>query len=215
MKTIRIDQPKITFDYPLEQLETIEAGVDYEYQECINAELASKVLRSVGFDGCRILNALALNLKLETSQFLDCWLRGGDWSAAELLDCGLRRVSIDAVRASGISLAGCSFKSVQFSGCKLDFANFRQASLHTVSFFDCELDQADFSGAKLTNVVFTQCNLSGADFSGGAYNNVDLRTSQLSGLKGVATLAGVTIDTPQLVGLLPQVALELGIELEG
>lgn len=214
MKAIRIDQPKIAFDYSLEPLEAIEPGVDYEYVESQNAEITSMVLRSVGFDGCRIINTLALNLKLETSQFLDSWIRGGDWSAAEFIDCGLRRISIDAVRASGLSLAGCSLKSVQFSGCKLDFANFRQASLANVSFFDCELDQADFSGANLTNVAFTKCNLSGADFSGGSYNNVDLRTSQLTSIKGVATLAGVTVDTTQLVGLLPQLALELGIEVE-
>jgi uncharacterized protein YjbI with pentapeptide repeats len=70
-----------------------------------------------------------------------------------------------------------------------------------------------FPVAQLSNVIFTNCDLTSADFSGAKITSADLRGNTLVSLKGVAGLKGATINTEQLISLMPEFAAALGIEV--
>src|SRR5436190_1894846 len=81
----------------------------------------------------------------------------------------------------------------------LDGELFRMARLERVVFADCRLDEADFYGATLASVVFERWSLAGASFDAATCTRSEIHGGDLSGLVGVAGLAGVRMAWPEVV----------------
>jgi uncharacterized protein YjbI with pentapeptide repeats len=124
-------------------------------------------------------------------------------------------VRIIGSRLTGIDLSRSTIKDVVFENCKLDMANFRFAKLTRVRFVNCALFETDFQAAELSGVEFQDSQLEKVEFHHCKLRAVDARTSQLFDIRGWQSLKGLTIDTTQLVTVAPQLALELGLTIEG
>lgn len=130
-------------------------------------------------------------------------------------EASVLRSHFEQVRLTGTDLSRAALKDVAFVGCKLDLANFRFAKLERVKFIDCMLHETDFQGAGLTNVVFQNCQLEKVEFAQCNLKDVDARSSWLYNIRGWSSLRGLILDTSQLVTLGPELALELGLRIEG
>ena len=139
--------------------------------------------------------------ELDGARFTKCHLIDCDFSGASMRDASLYDVEFRGCRLSGVIMSGASMRGVRFVECKLDDANFRMATGDKVWFEDSVLIGADFYSASLPGTVFARCDLSGVEFSKCAIADGDLRGSRLDGIKGAIALAGVTIDSAQLVPL--------------
>ncbi len=214
MKAITITTPKLNDVLNTSNKTDFSAAADMTNCQWHELDIAAETYRSAGLEGCRFEAIQATGALFQSCQFLDCELIGGDMTAVHADSNGFERVLFGKVRAGGIDLAAASLKHVDFSGCKLTMANFRQAELRNVVFRDCDLSKADFRGALLTNVAFISCTMEATEMQGVKCSNVDLRRSTLTGLVGVASLKGATLSTVQLMGLAPDLAMELEILIE-
>jgi uncharacterized protein YjbI with pentapeptide repeats len=178
------------------------------------------------------------------SRFTECAFTGVTFDGGQLRRCRLsdvwfgesRFVAFDMAESSFVDawFSGCVLAGVQafsaglrrvvFRDCKLDSVNFRESSLTEVTFADCVLREVDFGGARLKKVRFPGCQLTGADFTKVRCTDVDLRGATLGGTAaggtaagiraGYESLAGVRIDTLQLMALAPYLAHHLGIAVD-
>jgi uncharacterized protein YjbI with pentapeptide repeats len=188
--------PDLASDDPVE----LDAAALAGDREIEGVALAPTALDDADFRGIRVIDVSAERLSATS----------GDWRAA-----GLLRVDLREARLTGLDLGEARLREVRFRGCKLDYVNFRHAAIEYVSFEDCVLAHADFQGAKLDSVRFEGCALAEADFSKATLSRVDLRGSELAGIGGsLLGLAGAVVDSLQLMDLAPQLAAELGIQVE-
>ncbi len=152
--------------------------------------------------------------KLEKFGLSDVLLKGCDFSAATCADGSWLRVHVKGGRLTGVDLSNAALKDVIFEDCKLDLANFRASKLTRVQFVRCHLKETDFQMATLNNVSFVSSELEKVAFSRVTLKNVDARTSQLFDIRGWSSLKGLTIDSMQLVGVAPELANEIGLQIE-
>lgn len=165
-------------------------------------------------DTVRLIEPDLTAARLREGSWTDVEVSGGQLAGLDLTGTSLRRVRLLRPRLSGAVLAEAELKDVIIRDAKLDLANFRHATLTRVRFIDCQLTEAAFGGAKLFDVTFTGCDLSSAEFSAANLRQVDFHGSTLTSLQGVAGLRGGTVNADQMIGLLPELAAELGIKLE-
>ncbi|HEY3879082.1 MAG TPA: pentapeptide repeat-containing protein [Trebonia sp.] len=160
-----------------------------------------------GFDGGRLRRA----------RLSDVWFGETRLVAADLAETSLTDAWFSGCVLAGVQAFSSVARRVLLRGCKLDSVNFRDTRLTDVVFEDCVLRDVDFGSAKLLRVRFTGSQLSGVDFTRASCKDVDLRGARLGsedtpGIKaGYDSLAGVTIDMPQLMTIAPLLAHHLGI----
>jgi uncharacterized protein YjbI with pentapeptide repeats len=150
---------------------------------------------------------------LERTSFSDVAFANCDLIATSFPEASWRRVLIKGSRASGLQLQSSTLKDVSFVECKLNLANFRFAKLSNVVFQDCILDEVDFYAAELCRVDFRRCSLGKTQFSSARLRHVDLRTSDVLSVMGISSLSGAMIDSTQLIGLAPRLAVELKLHV--
>lgn len=172
-------------------------------------DISNIIIKSFNANEIRLEKVNATEAKLEKTGFSDVEILSCTLIASSLPESSWRRVFVKESRCSGLQLQTSTLKDVTFSDRKLNLANFRLSKLKDVHFKNCVLDEADFYAALLENVNFTNCSLIKTEFSTSKLMNVDLRTSDLSGILGIGSLAGATIDSIQLALLAPQLAYQL------
>lgn len=148
-------------------------------------------------------------LRISDSELKTCDLSGTRCSGASLI-----RVHIIGGRLTGVDFSRSNLKDVIFEGCKLDMANFRASVLRRVTFVDCMLSETDFQNAELHDVTFDTSTLQKVAFDQAAVHGIDARTSQLLDVRGWRYLKGLKLTSVQLMGVAPQLALELGIIID-
>jgi uncharacterized protein YjbI with pentapeptide repeats len=161
--------------------------------------------------GMRVEGARHAGDAFERARFVDVDLVRCDLSGCDFSETVWHRVTLTDFRCSSIELGQATLRDVTFADCKLDDANLRLAKLQRVRFASCVLAGAELIGAQLDKVAFPASDLAGADMSNVRCVEVDLRGARLDGVRGVASLAGATIGTDQLIGFAPALAQALGI----
>jgi len=82
------------------------------------------------------------------------------------------------------------------------------------AFTDCSLVDADFGGARLEDVRLEHCDLRTAQFAKASLQDVHLIGCELEGIRGAASMAGVTISPEAALAFALSLFAELGIRLE-
>lgn len=160
------------------------------------------------FERCNFGDILFEKLAVWDSRLQGCELSGSRIFKAELL-----RSQIADCRFTGAQLGEGSVEDVVFSGCKIDMTSLRRCKLTRVVFRDCVLDDADFNEAQLTDVVFDACSLRRTDFSQAQLARVEF-ASDLSEIRGAASLKGAIISAEQLPVIAPLLCVALGIQVK-
>lgn len=172
-----------------------------------------------------------LDARLRRSHLENLDLTGVVWEDVNVVGCRFERVDLTASR-----LTGLTFERVHFIGCKLTWAHLAESTLDNVLFENCRLDAATldevrtvgptgFTGCVLVNAVIRDCRLGQmsmvdcrlrqASFESCDLRGADLRGNRLSGVSGVSSLRGVTIEPAQLPELTDAVMRDLGVIVRG
>ncbi len=188
-------------------------------QELLNvaiedADFTNVQTNSLAIDSSRLARVSLASGKIKHLNLTDVSADGIMMFGAVFDGSGWLRVEVSGGVLSGMAVTASNLKDVIFRKAKLDLTNFRASKLKNVMFTECNMREADFYGAKLTGVVFENCDLDGAVFDAANFENVRFPGSNLSGIKGVLSMHGVSIDAVQLVVLAPILASELGIKVE-
>ena len=199
-------------------LETLEAPQVPDSAILENAEITSlawpaQIIKRLSVETIRLTQPDLTSSQLRDSTWTDVEMAGGQLGGLDIKGSGWRRTYIRTARMSGVNFAEAELKDVTFEDAKLNLANFRHAKLTRVQFLRCHLDESSFSGARLTDVTFTNCDMTSVEFEGARLKQTDLRSSHLEGVLGIAGLAGATITTEQMIGLLPQLASHFEIDV--
>lgn len=166
------------------------------------------------FDESALDRTVLINAALDEISLMDTEVRGCDLSAAILASGAGDRVRFTHCRMQGVDLSHAALKNITFSDCKLSLANFRFTKLQHVLFEDCILTETDFQLANLRDVTFRNCHLEKTIFIQSTISNTDLRSSHLENIRGWQNLKGATISYEQLTMVAPELAVELGINVD-
>ena len=177
----------------------------------MSQEPSRLVLEDGEAKGLRVEGARHAGDAFERARLVDVQLVRCDLSGCDFSETVWHRVTLTDCRCSSIELGQATLREVTFADSKLDDANLRLAKLQHVRFASCVLAGAELVGAQLQKVAFPASDLAGADLSNARCVEVDLRGARLDGVRGVASLAGATIGTDQLIGFAPALAQALGI----
>lgn len=188
--------------------------VTFEPGEYLEVNWPGQAARRLILESLRFVDPDFTATQLRDGGWTDVEISGGMLAGLDVTRSSLRRVRFGRGRLSGLVVVEAELRDVTFVDAKLDLANFRHAKLKNVEFRNCELTGASFSGSHLTDVKFTNCDLTRAEFSGAKHQRTDLRSSTLAEILGLSGLAGATISTEQMVGLLPEFAAALEIKVE-
>lgn len=170
--------------------------------------------RGLEVEQSRLTRVRLNDARLVKSTFHDCVLTQCDLANLHADECGLRRSELVECRGTGLVFIDGMVKDVTVRGCRLDLTTWRATTFTTAVFKDCDLRRADFVGADLRGAVFDGCDLSGAQFSNAKMAGARLVDCDLTGLGGVASLAGATVRADDLQALTELLAEALGITVE-
>ncbi len=179
---------------------------DFSHAQAPDAAIIASRLTTVALTGS----------VLDRLHVADCVVSDSEWSGVAADACELTRVEFQRCRMSGVVLSRARMRDVRFVDCRLDGASLRMARGTRVAFEGCDLRGADAYELALEEARFDACDLTGADLSAAKLGGVRLVGSTLAELRGAKALAGVVIDSSQVVavGLSLMAALEITIDDE-
>ena len=159
-------------------------------------------------------------------------LIGVGLTAADLRNERVSSCEFERVDLSGAVFSGVTFDRCRFVGCRLTGVRFSDVTLNNVLFEECRLDYANLdavrcsgpvgilrcnladavlTGCRLSTVVVSSCGLSGAELRDCDLRGADLRNNDLTGLSGLESLRGITVDEGQLADLTVLTVRELDL----
>ena len=193
---------------------TLASEDEWDGELVASADLTGCVAERVTVSACelrgvRFTGAELRALDLRDTRAVDCELSGALMNKASF-----RRVELVNCRMAGIDLSNATLEDVRVSECKLDGANLRFASSKNTALTDCSLVDADLAGARLEDVRLEHCDLRTAQFAKASLQDVHLIGCELEGIRGAASMAGVTISPEAALAFALSLFAELGIRLE-
>ena len=112
------------------------------------------------------------------------WLRGAQFTDADLAGCDLSMATVTGSHLCRTNLAGADFTCAMLNGAQIAHCSFRNVTLNRTSFEDavlvgCDFEGVEFAGAKFRNArlpgcLFTGSTMHGADFSGASLRRTGL-----------------------------------------
>ncbi len=194
---------------------------DFTETDLSDSTLYGASMTGIDGTGMKMVNAMAMKLRLKEAWMDNCDLSEADLSQANLKDANVEGSIGVGVILSNAKLRGLNAKNVKWQDCELV-----EATAHKADFTDADLSRADFTalhgadmifnGAKLDSVVanqarlagslfqgaslvgarFVGANLQGVDFTGADLSNADLTGANLSGalLQGAKIAGAVLVD---------------------
>ncbi|RBQ14521.1 hypothetical protein DP939_40370 [Spongiactinospora rosea] len=161
----------------------------------------------------RVQRVVFHGLRVSSVEFVDCELSELRWS-----DSKLSRVKFTNCKLLGAAFDDVTLDDVMFERCRLDYAGFasspavnRYRGAGGLIFTGCSLQEAAFTGVDLSRALFDECELRRTEFVGGHLRGCDLRGQDLSAIRGVGSLKGVTIERSQVHQLGEALAAELDV----
>jgi hypothetical protein len=180
----------------------------------VRGDFSGQVATDVEITESHMIEARLVGVEVERLRVTDVIFDDCDLSGALLMDAVLTRVELRRCRMSGLVIAGARLRDVRFVECKLDDANFRMTTSERVEFDRTILRSSDFYAATLGSARFFDCDLTMAQFSRAELRGARLHGSALDDILGAESLAGVTIDSGQIVPLGLRLFAALGIEVD-
>lgn len=181
-------------------------GFHYGDRELRALSLADTHLIDGRVRGLRAERVQLEHLRVDSVEFTGCELSSLRWS-----DSKLSRTVFRDCKLMGAVFENVTLDNVLFENCRLDYSTLARVRANgSVIFCRCSLREATFASADLTGSLFDDCDLRQAEFDGGKHRGLDLRGNDLSQLRGLASLKGMTIDRTQT----PQLAEALAAELD-
>ena len=164
----------------------------------ISHDLSGQRLRRLDVSECRFTGCRLTGADLEGARLIDVELVDCELSGTSLVDAVLKRVELRNCRLSGALLTGAKLRDVLVVECRADFLNMRMSVDERVTFERTMLPDADFYGARLETCRMFDCDLSSVEFSTATFVDTRLHGSDLSSLRGIENVRGVTIDPDQV-----------------
>ena len=161
-------------------------------------DLSGQRLRRLDISECRLIGCRLTGADLEGARLLDVELVDCELSGTSLVDAVLKRVELRNCRLSGALLTSAKLRDVLVVECRADFLNLRMSVDERVTFERTMLADADFYGARLETCRLFDCDLSSVEFSTASFVDTRLHGSDLSSLRGIENVRGVTIDPDQV-----------------
>ena len=161
---------------------SLAAGAHVEGVVVRGADLRAGDLSGLRLGECELEEVTLDEARLAGAGATDVVVRGGSWANVRAERSTLRRVRVERLRATGVTLSEAELVDVDVSEARLDLATFRLARLERVAFVDCRLDEADFGGARLVSVRFDRCSLTRAVLTGSQLERCELASCDVSGL---------------------------------
>jgi uncharacterized protein YjbI with pentapeptide repeats len=113
----------------------------------------------------------------------------------------LERVAFVGCRMTGVVLSGSALRDVRVTDSRADLANFRMMRASYLLVERTSLREGEFYGAVLERSALLDCDLGAADFTSASLTEVDVHGSDVTGLRGAASLAGARIGVDQAIPL--------------
>jgi uncharacterized protein YjbI with pentapeptide repeats len=190
-------------------------GLDGAFQLFVQGrDFSNADLAEAEIEQCRLSKVSLAGVRGSGTTLVDCEIDQSDLANAVFEGGGLRRVRVTDCRLTGLTFLDGMVRDVTFRASKVDMVNFRSSTLLNVAFVGCDLTRADFYGTDLRGAVFTDCVLTGAQFSQAKMTGTRLAGCDLSGIGGVASMAGASIRADDVMALTELFAAELGITIE-
>ena len=189
------------------------SGQQFEQIALQACDLSGRDARDLRLDNVRLHETDLSELEARGFTLRDGVVTNGTWSNIQAIEGAFVRVEAVGVRATGANFSEATLSDVLFSNCRLDLALFRFAKLDRVVFDGCRIEDADFYGATFTSVVFEHCFLTNADFDRATFRRCEVRGGDLSGLRGVESLRGVRMGSPEVMQIAPLLADAHGIAI--
>ncbi|MHB8296359.1 MAG: pentapeptide repeat-containing protein [Acidimicrobiales bacterium] len=188
-------------------------GTEWTSQE-VRGDFTGQVGDGLELSQCRVIGATLTATRLDRARIVDTVFENCDLSGAALGEASLTRVAFADCRMLGVITPQAVLRDVRFTDCRMDGASLRMVVGERVMFEHCELTGADFYAARLAQACLFDCNLVGAELSQANFEGARLHGSTLQGLKGGASLQGVTIESTQVLAVAMQVLAGLGITID-
>ncbi|ROO86677.1 pentapeptide repeat protein [Actinocorallia herbida] len=210
-------KPRSLTDLPYARFLAAADGPPVRSGDYETVHFADLDLTGVQADGARFLESAFSSVdltdaRLRNALFNEVWMQSGRLVGTNLAESRWLDSEVCVASLAGTALYGAELTRVAFFGCKLVAVNLREARLRDVVFADCSLDGVDLTGATLTNVSFPGSTLHDVALDRTTMRHVDLRQARdLSFQAGRDSLAGLTVNPHQLLGLAPAFAQILGV----
>jgi uncharacterized protein YjbI with pentapeptide repeats len=170
------------------------AGARIDRSLFLGGDLTETVWRNLTLRGCRLENV--------------------DLSGATFRGATIERCTFVGCRMTGVVLVKASLKDVLFTDCRLDYARMEEVrTTGATAWLRCLLGRASLTACRLPTAAVSECRLDEVELTGCDLRGADLRGSDLTGLRGMDSLRGATIDTPQLEELAVLAARELALDV--
>jgi uncharacterized protein YjbI with pentapeptide repeats len=206
-------RPKLPSSVPRLEEPPTERESSWEASE-IRGDLSRRCLESLDVSGCRLFGVDLTLATLEGCRIRDSVLVDCELSGAALEAVSLSRVELRRCRVTGAILSRGHLRDVRFVECAMEEVQLRMADGLRVLFDACRLTDADFYGSTFEQTCFFDCDLTHADFSQAALRGGRLHGSTLERVRGIQSLAGVTISAVQAVPLALQLLATFQIEVD-
>jgi uncharacterized protein YjbI with pentapeptide repeats len=170
------------------------AGVRIDRSLLVGGDLTETVWRNLTLRGCRLENV--------------------DLSGATFRGATIERCAFVGCRMTGVVLVKATLKDVLFTDCRLDYARMEEVrTTGPTAWLRCLLGRASLTACRLPKAALAECRLDEVELTGCDLRGTDLRGTDLTGLRGMDSLRGATIDTPQLEELAVLAARELALDV--
>jgi uncharacterized protein YjbI with pentapeptide repeats len=126
----------------------------------------------------------------------------------------LERVSITDSRLRGTSWAGGVVRGVVLDNVTGTDVSFRFSTLRSVTIRDSRIPELDFTNVEFEQVVLQRCSLPGAVFDHARVKSLRIEACDLAGATGIINLRGASMDLEGVLSVAPDLARELGIQVE-
>jgi fluoroquinolone resistance protein len=217
METTTVGDLRITTpDLDPDELDLFEDELDDDLTE---ARVEGAAWPGLELAGARIDRSLLVGVDLTESVWRNLTLRGCrlenvDLSGATFAGATVERCEFVGCRMTGLHLAKTSLKDVVFTDCRLDYARLDEVRVTgPTAWVRCLLGNATLTGCRLPTAALSECRLTDLELVGCDLRGTDLRDSDLTGVRGLDSLRGATIDTAQLEDVAVVAARELGLDV--
>jgi uncharacterized protein YjbI with pentapeptide repeats len=170
------------------------AGARIDQSLLVGGDLTESVWRNLTLRGCRLENV--------------------DLSGATFRGATIERCTFVGCRMTGVVMVKAALKDVLFTDCRLDYARLEDTrTTGPTAWVRCLLGRASLTTCRLPKAALAECRLDEVELTGCDLRGTDLRGSDVSGLRGMDSLRGAVIDTPQLEELAVLAARELALDV--
>ncbi|MER8069001.1 pentapeptide repeat-containing protein [Streptomyces sp. NPDC094034] len=183
------------------------AEFHYADADLRDLDLADTHLMDGRITGLKARRTRLEKLRVDSVEFTGCDLSSLRWT-----DSKISRAVFRDCKLMGAALEDVTLDNVLFENCKLDYSTLtRVRAVGPVIFVRCSLRETTFTAVDLGAALIDDSDLWLTEFDGGKFRGLDLRGSDLSQLRGVASLKQTVIDRAQALQLAEALIAELDL----